>query len=179
VLFSAVSCSSSKDNGQDAFAGSTGAGAAGGHAHGGTGGAQGGAAGTSSGGSAGRAGTGGTAPHDAGHEASDGEAADANDVDAAQGVNGCVEFDDRSAGDPLQTMPWDDDITYARERCMKVRVGQTVIFAGDFEEHPLAPRGGDTPSPIAEQTQLTEVGVFGFFCTSHPNMNGAIWVVAP
>lgn len=175
VLVGALSCSSTHDD-RGGAVGGNGSGASGGHAsHGGSGGVPGaGAGGMPTGG-----GSGGTAPQDGGAEAADSDAADGAAADARPAVNGCIEYVDRTGGDEVQIMPWEDAIASDPQRCMKVRVGQTVSFVGDFDEHPLAPRGGDTPSPIAEQTQLNQVGVFGFFCTAHPSMNGAIWVVEP
>jgi plastocyanin len=184
LLVNALSCSSSEHDRPGAFGGGSGSGsgsgASGGHGgHAGSGGSQGGMAGTSTAGSAGRAGSGGNEPRDAGHEGMDSATPKDAASDAGSAVNGCVQYVDRTSGGDVQTMPWDDDIGFTPERCMKVRVGQTVAFAGDFEEHPLAPYGGDTPSPIGEQTLFQQPGVFGYFCTTHPSMNGAIWVVQP
>ena len=61
---------------------------------------------------------------------------------------------------------------------MKIRVGQGVTFSGDFVEHPIAPLRGDTPNPITGPSPtFPNTGVFGYFCTTHPAMTGAIWVV--
>lgn len=183
LLVAAMSCSSTEDNQPRAFGGrsGSGSGATAGHGgHGGNGGSLGGTAGTATAGNAGRAGnagTGGSEPHDAGHEVVDSGAANDDASEAGPALNGCVQYVDRTSGGDVQTMPWDYDIAFSPERCMKVRVGQTVTFVGDFEDHPLAPHGGDTPSPISEQTLFEQAGVFGFFCTSHPSMIGVIWVV--
>lgn len=70
-------------------------------------------------------------------------------------------------------------------RCVKVKVGDVVSFAGSFTDHPLAPSGGTTPSPITSTSTgtttsftMTTAGTFGFHCTAHPTtMFGAIRVV--
>ncbi|HEY6558866.1 MAG TPA: hypothetical protein VI072_16390 [Polyangiaceae bacterium] len=165
LLVAAMSCGSAEGERPGALGGGSGSG------HGGS---QGGTAG-----SAGRAGSGGSEPHDASHEVADSGVPNDSASDAGPAVNGCVQYVDRTSDGDVQTMPWDDDIAFSPERCMKVRVGQTVVFAGDFEEHPLAPDGGDTPSPIDEETLFDQPGVFGYYCTSHPSMTGAIWVVQP
>lgn len=181
LLVAAMSCGSAEGDRPGALGGGSGSGSGasgGGHAgHAGSGGSQGGTAGTA--GSAGRAGSGGSEPHDASHEVGDSGVPNDSASDPGPAVNGCVQYVDRTSGGDVQTMPWDDDIAFSPERCMKVRVGQTVAFAGDFGEHPLAPSGGDTPSPIDEETSFERAGVFGYYCTSHPSMTGAIWVVQP
>jgi plastocyanin len=106
------------------------------------------------------------------------EDADAALEDAGRVVNGCRSYVDATAEDASRALSWVDEIADSPERCLRVRAGQTVIFVGDFDEHPLAPRGGDTPNPIEGQTTFTEPGVYGYYCPVHPSMNGAIWVEA-
>lgn len=73
-------------------------------------------------------------------------------------------------------------------RCVKVKAGAQITFAGRFSFHPLEANGGDTPSPIPTQTTdvdggalsitVTTPGTFGFQCQFHPTtMFGAIQVV--
>jgi len=83
-------------------------------------------------------------------------------------------------------------------RCLTVRVGTTVVFSGNFFQHPLEPAGGDTPTPIPKlqpktaadnppagdagrpetRLTLTTPGTFGYQCTYHPvQMYGAIRVL--
>lgn len=73
-------------------------------------------------------------------------------------------------------------------RCVTVRVGSSVTFAGSFRQHPLQPAGGDSPNPIPFVDQeppggkltvtMPTIGTFGFECTFHPTlMFGAIKVV--
>ena len=77
--------------------------------------------------------------------------------------------------------------------CVKVKVGTDIDFAGDFTKHPLEPAGGDTPTPIPNQTtnppngtsgmpeliiKMNTKGTYGFQCGFHPTvMYGAIQVV--
>lgn len=70
-------------------------------------------------------------------------------------------------------------------RCVKVKVGSDITFAGDFSLHPLEPAGGDTPTPIVTTSTGTTLtfkvmaaGTYGYQCEFHPgSMNGAIQVV--
>jgi hypothetical protein len=129
-----VACDSTSDDRPGAFGGGAGAGASGG-THGGHGGSagSGGAGGTNNAGSSGRAGSGGSAGSlsDAGLDAAPDAPNDAQSVDAGPAVNGCIAYEDRTSGDTVQTLAWNDDIAFAPERCMKIRVGQIVAFAGD------------------------------------------------
>ena len=68
--------------------------------------------------------------------------------------------------------------------CAKIKVGQTLTFAGDFAAHPLVPEGGDSPNPIPATSSGTNkivsfpsAGTFGFGCSVHATMRGAILVV--
>ncbi|HEX2882438.1 MAG TPA: hypothetical protein VHO25_23115 [Polyangiaceae bacterium] len=93
-------------------------------------------------------------------------------------VNGCAAFIDRSASDATRSLPWDFDIGSDPLRCMRITVGQSVCWDGDFVEHPLAPLGGDTPTPIGPPcATFSQSGTYGYYCTLHPNMNGAVLVL--
>ena len=99
-------------------------------------------------------------------------------------VNGCAVFVDWTADDARRTVHWDYGIESDPERCIKIRVGQTVIFDGEHDIHPMDAAGGDEPNPFAgayateEDTfTFTQAGVFGFRCVPHPEMRGAVWVV--
>jgi hypothetical protein len=101
----------------------------------------------------------------------------------AQVVQGCQpdQYVDRTATNADREIFWDFTIFGDPERCMQVRVGQTVTWGPDLESHPLAGQGGDMPNPINlhENGSVTFVapGTFGYFCTSHTSMKGAIRVV--
>ena len=74
---------------------------------------------------------------------------------------------------------WDTTLSSKANRCMKVKVGQTVAYEGTFSTHPLGPAGGDAPSPFASVPDTGKVtfdraGTFGFVCGVHPSMTGAI-----
>jgi plastocyanin len=71
-------------------------------------------------------------------------------------------------------------------RCVTVKVGASVTFAGSFTQHPLQSAGGDSPNPIPFTDQgggpltitMPTAGTFGFECAFHPKlMFGAIKVV--
>lgn len=95
----------------------------------------------------------------------------------------------QGAGGADISFPNDDAPAQYVNRCVKIKVGQTVTFAGAFAKHPLQAFGGDSPSPIPALTNVTPdagvlevtfttAGEFGFRCNFHPNfMRGAVKVV--
>jgi hypothetical protein len=93
-------------------------------------------------------------------------------------LNGCTSYVDRTAPDASRDIAWDGALPLRPERCMKIRLGDRPLFIGDFEEHPLAEFGGDDPSPFDTiPWTFDRPGVFGYYCTVHPEMLGAIWIV--
>jgi len=67
--------------------------------------------------------------------------------------------------------------------CMRVKVGQTVQFDGNFANHPLEPLGGNVPTPftltntgLTQQFTFNTAGNYGFHCQNHATMLGAIEV---
>lgn len=87
------------------------------------------------------------------------------------------------------SFPTDQAAAQYTNRCVKIKAGQKITFAGAFNNHPLQAFGGDTPSPIPALTNAAQdggvleitfptPGKFGFRCQFHPFiMNGAIKVV--
>jgi plastocyanin len=86
------------------------------------------------------------------------------------------------------TFPLVPDAAQYTKNCIKVKVGATVTFAGNFVDHPLEPNGGDVPTPIPVQSTepdgglvtitMTKAGTYGYQCDFHPSsMFGAIQVV--
>jgi hypothetical protein len=117
----------------------------------------------------------------------DGPGADAPLPDAPAApllINGCDRFVDRTAPSASRNLTWDHGIEHDPSRCLQIRVGQTVTWTGDFNEHPLGPYGGTLPSPIAGlsqgnasyQTSFDTPGTYGYLCGDHPEMVGAIHV---
>ena len=102
----------------------------------------------------------------------------------AQVVQGCQpdQYLDRTAAGADRQITWDFSIVTDPERCLQVKVGQTVVWTGDFDTHPLAGQGGDNPNPIGLHVNgavtFTNAGTFGFHCLNHSVMVGAIKVVA-
>jgi hypothetical protein len=140
-------------------------------------------AGDGGGGSAsGSGGAGGHSKHhdggtdDAADAAADGDAGDAGGTVA---INGCDVFVDRSLPAATRTLTWDESIAADPARCIRIQVGQSVCWSGDFEEHPLEPHGGDTPSPITGAACATfdAAGNYGFLCAFHSEMTGVVQVV--
>lgn len=79
-------------------------------------------------------------------------------------------------------MVWDLTVASSPSRCMTVKKGQTVAFEGNFTSHPLVAAGGDSPNPFASVADTGKVtfaatGTFGFVCSNHSSMTGAIKVV--
>jgi plastocyanin len=96
-------------------------------------------------------------------------------------LNGCTAFDDQS-GTAARKIDWDLTVSTSPSRCMTVKKGQTVAFEGDFTTHPLRSQGGDTPNPFDQVADTGKVtfaaeGTFGFVCSHHANMTGAIHVI--
>lgn len=98
-----------------------------------------------------------------------------------QGVGG-ADISFPTGGAPVQYSP----------RCVKIKVGQKVTFAGSFVSHPLESFGGQKPSPIPAFTNtnadggpsgtltitFANAGTFGFRCGVHTvAMTGAVKVV--
>jgi plastocyanin len=111
-------------------------------------------------------------------------------------VNDCNggDYSDHTAEADAQGthLKWDETIADSNDRCIKVKVGSTVTFDGNFTEHPLEASGGDANNPLAgikervanpgtpeeyAPTPFKATGVFGYKCPKHPKMKGAILVV--
>lgn len=110
-------------------------------------------------------------------------------------INGC---DNSSFGDASFTAPdasrlitfaFDASPMQYQPPCMRIAVGESVTWQGDFAAHPLQPFNGDPNTPIptmsigqvdASLTELTvefpEAGLFGYQCAVHAPMIGAIQV---
>lgn len=106
-------------------------------------------------------------------------------------LNGCKIYVDRTAEGASRVIQWDTSLFQREERCMKIKRGQKVTFAtddtgstpADFDVHPLGAQGGDTPNPVESalekntgEVSFATAGDFGYICTVHPAMIGAIVV---
>src|SRR5882672_7570603 len=86
----------------------------------------------------------------------------------AQVVQDCQpnQYLDRTASGADRELTWNFDISSDPERCMQVQVGQTVVWNGDLDTHPLGAQGGDMPNPIIFHVNgvvtFTTAGTFGF-----------------
>jgi plastocyanin len=107
-------------------------------------------------------------------------------VDAMASINGCTTYDDRTATTAIRQVTWNMTVATRPEHCMRVKLNQTVCwYTSSFATHPLAPSGGDSPSPITANSAATivncvnfnRVGTFGYKCTVHAEMVGAVQVV--
>jgi plastocyanin len=111
---------------------------------------------------------------------------------AALEINGCTaaSYADATGGTDPRTLIWGPANmfdTLNPKKCMKVQVGQTVTWAGDFTSHPLEPLGGTAGTPITAKNSggvtthtatFTAAGTYGYHCTAHQaSMRGAIFVV--
>ena len=105
------------------------------------------------------------------------------DTSAPAALNGCAAADyvDRSAASADRTITWGFNQT---PKCMKIAAGQRVTFNGDFTQHPLIEKGGDTPNPFASPkgtggtrtVDFGPVGTYGYECAIHASITGAILV---
>jgi plastocyanin len=88
---------------------------------------------------------------------------------------------DRTTQGADRTFHWDYSFAGDPERCITVRVGQSVTWQGNFGDHPLAADEGDQPNPIANHVDglvtFTTPGTFGYRCNYHFEMRGAIRVL--
>lgn len=114
-------------------------------------------------------------------------------VAPADVLNTCGSYVDRTAADADREIKWDLSVGSEAERCMTVKVGQTVSFRGDFTRHPLKAKGGDSPSLFSQAADLVSnpglageeytpfefksAGTFGYVCGVHPSMTGVIRVI--
>ncbi len=94
-------------------------------------------------------------------------------------LNGCTTYVDRTGDTAGREITWDFPVASTPEACLKIKVGQSVTWKGDFVTHPLASKGGDSPSPITNvaTTKFDKAGLFGWVCTRHPSMQGVVQVV--
>ena len=96
-------------------------------------------------------------------------------------INGCKAFDDRTAASATRTITWGFPLS-AADRCIDVKVGQSVTWSGNFTQYRVGPSGGDKPNPIAvfdpdaPTVKFTAAGTFGFESPDAPALIGAIRV---
>jgi plastocyanin len=105
-------------------------------------------------------------------------------VDSGTPLNGCTTFVDHTDAADARTLTWGLSIASSADRCMKIKVGQSVTWNGNFSTHPLHDDGGDVPNPIngagtspAGPIAFPIAGSFGYICGVHASMNGTILVV--
>ena len=149
----------------------------------GTGGSTGSGGSSASGGSSGSGGSSASG----GSSGSGGSGADAGGT-AFTAVEPCAAATDYVEGTSISFVP--AEIKYT-PKCLKVKAGASVKFAGNFAGHPISPskRGDQTDNPIKETTTGTDAsftfakpGFFAFYCKFHgfqddgKNMAGVVWV---
>lgn len=101
---------------------------------------------------------------------------------------GCTTFEDRTAEGADRRVTF-RDFEYT-PKCMRIRAGQTVVFEGDFDRHPLLTSCGPALS-LDKRTGTGPAsfvvgapGRYGYYCLDHGNAGGAVMagaldVVAP
>src|SRR5262245_31409696 len=98
-------------------------------------------------------------------------------------VDSCTEamYLDRTAEGADRDLAWSYSFAGDAERCLIVRVGQRVVWHGNFGDHPLESDQGDRPNPIdghqSGVVTFDRPGVFGYRCNFHLEMRGAVWVL--
>jgi hypothetical protein len=139
---------------------------------------------TSSGGSSGTTAEGGSSggPVEGGTTAdSSTDGGSGTDAADAGPVNNCKTFDDRTAAGATRTITWGFAIP-AADRCIDIKVGQSVTWNGDFTMYRVGASGGDKPNPIAgfdpatPTVKFPAAGTFGFESPDAPALIGAIRV---
>jgi plastocyanin len=112
-------------------------------------------------------------------------------ADTGAAVNGCTTFVDRTADDASRSLKWDADVAQLPERCMKIKVGQSLkltedgaFLPADLGTHPAIAAGGATPSPFTDpgvdatgNVVFEKAGTYGFACGNHSSEKGAVLVV--
>jgi len=108
---------------------------------------------------------------------------DANGIQPDTGappVNGCGPNDFVAAN----MITWNFTVV---PKCVSIKPGDSVTWNGSFGTHPLDAFNGDTPNPIAGAgvvadggssvtIKFSTAGTFGFHCTTHATMLGAVKV---
>jgi len=99
---------------------------------------------------------------------------------------GCQSLTPATAEDAERTIEFGGTAgnTYA-PKCLEVKKGQTVTFAGDFQVHPLKSACGTLQGALPEVVDsnasgstgtksitFDRAGDFGYFCTAHGNPAG-------
>lgn len=142
-----------------------------------------------------------------GGSATDAAATDGGDASETDGgdagpspLNGCATYTDNTTS-ANTVIVWSFNVTSDPNHCSKIKAGNTVTWLAnlsgeDFNTHPLAPFGGDTPTPITDVFLDASVidaadpmnpsvtvefdgdgGFYGYHCDKHASMKGAIEVV--
>lgn len=98
---------------------------------------------------------------------------------------GCEKYKDATAADATRQIKF-ECCDYVPQ-CLQIKVGQSVTWVGDFEEHPFVPECG--PEKVGLEVKdgkatftFAKPGVYGYFCETHgekggKGMAGAIQVV--
>ena len=91
-------------------------------------------------------------------------------------VFGCVEFTDATAPDAAR-MVQSVGNRYV-DACIRIKAGQTVLFASRFVTHPLAPACGLRNPIMTTRTGTMRTftfdapGLYGYFCKAHGRSDG-------
>lgn len=117
-------------------------------------------------------------------------AIDASTTDAAVAINGCraAQVMDRSAAGADRTITFGGVLgeRYSPP-CIKIALGQSVTWNGTFSDHPMVPgirASGEqdnnpiprSPSGTTRNATFNTAGAWGYYCTSHPGMEGVVFV---
>ena len=110
--------------------------------------------------------------------------------DGGATINGCTTFTDHTATSDARGIAWSLATASDPNRCMTIKVGQSVKWTGSFVSHPLGAQGGTTPNPITSSGATTDdagqssatiafpsAGNYGYVCAIHASMTGVIQVV--
>ncbi|MCC6750927.1 MAG: hypothetical protein IT371_24945 [Deltaproteobacteria bacterium] len=126
-----------------------------------------------------RSGDRGTADAGAGDAGKDQGIADASGPSCAASFASCTAFEDKTATSAVIEFGGAAGSAYS-PNCIKVKIGQSVTFKGNFETHPLNQACG--PDKVIKKTVSTGTsssfsfpreGIFGYYCGFHGQATGA------
>lgn len=90
---------------------------------------------------------------------------------------GCATYDDHTPAADARAIAF--TFSMYTPKCMKIKVGQSVTFSGDFTAHPLAQSCGPAADVITNGTgssktvTFSTAGDYGYYCQIHGAANGS------
>lgn len=123
----------------------------------------------------------GTTPPKDGPDAPDGGAGDtgAPGSACASAFAGCTTFVDMTSASVVDIAFGGAKGNVYDPKCIRVRVGQSVGFTGNFDMHPLLQACGPVPGILDKSfatytymRSFPKPGIYGYYCTNHGSADG-------